>query len=524
MPSRPSRVVVPALLAALGLSACMESPNHGETFSFTTLNHGMSFSGNYDKPNIQVDVLALNNPKLSPSVLSNWTIIGSTFTGTSPNYWNSSDPYYTWSSGGYIAPSAHPERWPQGGIARVRAIARDPDRPNYDLVTFDEDYYDCKIAHASESWEAIGNDCASDDTPYATIVSTTPTPADPQFTTPPPFLNLKGNAGSTTSAYYSTIGAPSTLSAFKTNYGFGLRGTDEATATYYNDGDLGIGREMHCKSFTLLLGQVGRACYVTNYAPRDAQGNVIFGDATNSLSLAVSRTSPIATVAMVYTPAGTTNNVRFMVYDANGNLTDQAPLDSKKVNTSVPNNCLTCHAGSSTYDTTTDPAHPRITGASFLPFDVFSFQYSTQAGFTYNDQADALRRLNWHVSNTSPASGIMDLINGLYAPNAVSDSAAVANNTYIPTGWNDTKAHQKLYNTVVKPYCRTCHLSQTGAMNWLNATDFYNSASIIGSDVCNSHRMPNSEHTQIKMWQSSARAHLTAQLGINDPCTPDVHF
>jgi hypothetical protein len=60
------------------------------------------------------------------------------------------------------------------------------------------------------------------------------------------FLGKKGAiTPADTVAYYNAIGAPSTLASFKSSFGFP---TGEVTATYYNDGDLGLVREMHCRA------------------------------------------------------------------------------------------------------------------------------------------------------------------------------------------------------------------------------------------------------------------------------------
>ena len=56
------------------------------------------------------------------------------------------------------------------------------------------------------------------------------------------------------------------LTEFKTIFGFGTG----VTATYDNDGDLGLGREMHCKAYPHPLG-FGVACYATNYSGTDGQ-------------------------------------------------------------------------------------------------------------------------------------------------------------------------------------------------------------------------------------------------------------
>ena len=65
-----------------------------------------------------------------------------------------------------------------------------------------------------------------------------------------PFLTFKGTGNDTEAGeYYSnldlTLGSASTLDQWKSLYGF--NGVNDVRAVYYNAGDLGFGREMHCR-------------------------------------------------------------------------------------------------------------------------------------------------------------------------------------------------------------------------------------------------------------------------------------
>ncbi|NJM42019.1 MAG: hypothetical protein HC853_15340, partial [Anaerolineae bacterium] len=73
------------------------------------------------------------------------------------------------------------------------------------------------------------------------------------------WLSLKG-VGSATEAgqYYAEIGAPADFNAWKAAY---FNSGTEVVAKYYNAGDLGFGRNMHCKQQA--NGDV--ACYVANH-------------------------------------------------------------------------------------------------------------------------------------------------------------------------------------------------------------------------------------------------------------------
>src|SRR5690606_8537766 len=111
-----------------------------------------------------------------------------------------------------------------------------------------------------------------------------------------PYLSRKGNLfppgtpnrdvaiNYETMSYYANaktgadgVSGGSVLDTFKTLQDFRNRyfpGKTERIAKYYNRGDLGIGREMHC----VFASGGESACYVFNFAPKDANGKLVFGD------------------------------------------------------------------------------------------------------------------------------------------------------------------------------------------------------------------------------------------------------
>ena len=419
------------------------------------------------------------------------------------------NPLYFWEVVAAPVPNgAAAARWPQGGLVRIRA--RDPKPPPNTgsgiLTTFDAINQSCLTSQPPGStWEAIGTACEGTGGKVATFVSTTNVPQTVEFG----FLGKKPEiTEAETNEYYGAIGAPKTLTKFKTKYGFG--GT-EIQATYYNDGDLGLGREMHCKAFPGAGGN-GIACYVTNYSGVDDTA-VFGGNPVTVLADAVARTSSFATVAMVYDPpAGSPNSVKFMVYDANDNLTPVAQLDSTGSNLSVPTNCMNCHGVDSSYNAGTN----KVTGAQFLPFDPFSFKYSTAPGFTEAEMGPHLRQLNALVTLTAPPSATMELIAGMYAPNLVTSPVAVANNDFVPDAWADALPGLDgvaIYRGVVKVGCRTCHVSATNAaLDFAQESDWSGPLkAVLLNDVCSPLRsMPQAERVMKKFWQSGARAYLTS--------------
>src|SRR5437868_221355 len=108
-----------------------------------------------------------------------------------------------------------------------------------------------------------------------------------------------------------------TLNAFIAHYGF--EGA-ETKAFYYNRGDLGIGREMHCVDRINAADQQV-ACYVKNFAAGDDGSEFTFGLSSDIAFKNLAAGHAFATVAMVYRNlAQPENKVFFVVYIAVGNL------------------------------------------------------------------------------------------------------------------------------------------------------------------------------------------------------------
>ena len=513
-------------IPALALAGCTIAPNNGTPFGGNVIGKPVTFNGYYNEPDalIRLDVLA--DARADPALAASWVQLTTTHTSNQPTYINApDDPLYDWSAIATPVPNlAAIARWPQGGLVRIRAVHPDAVAGDTGLVTFDvATYADCVQQQSAEnaSWATIGNKCAGISTPTLALVSTTNAPvASGGFLKKP--TNTDSSAAET-SHYYSVTGAPATLDDFKTLYGFG---PGNITATYYNDGDLGLGREMHCKGF-LSPGGLGIACYVTNYSGVDGVAAFDVAPAT-VLADAVARQHAFATVAMVYTPPGNQGNaVKFVVYGADGARATQAQLDSTGAHKSIPNNCMTCHGIDSSFNAGTGV----VTGARFLPFDPFSYQFSAQAGFTFAAQATALRQLNALVTLTSPTPATLGFITGLYAPKLVTDPTAVANPDLIPTAWatatTDLDA-TAIYKGLIKVACRTCHISSSApGLDFAQYSDYAALAPAIRSDVCGTtHVMPHAERVMKKLWASGGRAYLVASTPAGPfpdalaPCKP----
>lgn len=498
------------LVPLLCLLACQTGPYNGTTTAaVSVIGKSFLFQGYWNEPSEVISLQVMKDPSKDPSVAGNWVQFATATSSTTPTTVNSTDPLYYWSVTAAPVPSnLVAARWPQGGLVRVRAF-HDDANGGHVLTTFDDvTFPDClgEQLQAGADWATIGTRCAG--LGGVALVSTTNIPvAAGTASTGGGFLGRKGTITPVdTINYYLATGAPGSLGAFKSTYGFP---TGEVTATYYNDGDLGLGREMHCKSTGL-----GVACYVTNYS--GVAGKADFNQPVATvLADAVSRQHAFATVAMTYSGLPGPNAVKFVVYGADGNWQFDAQLDSTGNNKSIPNNCLACHGISSSYNPSTLTVSA---DARFLPFDPFSFQFSTASGWTFADQADKFRRLNALVRLANPSPAIAELIDGMYAPKSVFDATAVASDDFVPDAWanaNGSLAGTALYKGVVKVGCRSCHSSSTSSsLDFNSADDFSAWIGQIRNDVCGSnHIMPHAEHVMKRFWQSGARAYLVTGYG-----------
>jgi hypothetical protein len=498
------------VLGLIALAACQTAPLNGTTVDGPVVGRSFTFEGFWNQPDQVIRLQIMSDPAQNPAVSANWVQFATARSSTSPITVNRPEPLFHWSVTAIPVPStAVAARWPQGGLARVRAINIGQDGETA-LASFDSaTFTPCFDAHvaAGSDWVTIGTECQGLGRTSSTLVSTTNVPV-PSGTaaTGDGFLGRQGTVtAAQTAAYYTAIGAPATLAQFRTAFGFP---TGEITVTYYNDADLGLGREVHCKA----IANGGSACFITNYT--GVAGTAVFDrDPNIVLADAVARVRPFMTLAMVHDGTIGPNSIRFMAYNAAGNLATTVQLDSTGNNQSIPNNCLACHGINASFD----PATNVVTAeAKLLPFDPFTFRFSTSANFTFAAQADRIRRLNALVRGANPTNAITELINGMYAPRAVTDPTAVANDTFIPAAWaafNDNLDGEALYRGFIKVGCRTCHVSAAAVALDFNApTDMTALTPFMRISVCRTHSMPHAERTMRRFWQSGARAYLINAL------------
>jgi mono/diheme cytochrome c family protein len=306
-------------------------------------------------------------------------------------------------------------------------------------------------------------------------------------------------------------------------------GEVEYSTVYANGGDLGFGREMHCRRNLAADGQSDYACYVTNYdqPPKHVTDQQAAEDAAKGPNAG----NPDATVAMEYSrvenPSGdpiefpdSNRAVKFYAYDTKtGTQLFQADLDGYGARP-LPNLCVVCHGGKSAdaAKDLNDPSKgkkPAYTARSdvinekskFLPFDLHFFKF--QAANPKAAQEDSFRNLNIEIvkqvaTAINPADPVAELVTAWYPGNAGNqkDDAVIA-------GWNTGGAsnpnHQdnRMYRDVFARACRTCHVAQPyTAPSFTTVTDFRNQIGTVQTRVCVNKVMPHAQRTNEIFWSS----------------------
>jgi hypothetical protein len=151
--------------------------------------------------------------------------------------------------------------------------------------------------------------------------------------------------------------------------------------------------------------------------------------------------------------------------------------------------------------------------------------------------------MNNIVQKTNPAQPIQALIAGWYAcgvgnPGCAPDATFVPGGAACPPssapdfptcGWSQASVPsvnvdpKQFYLTVLKPYCRTCHVAQAPSFNVQNFTDFRSRASGVEFAVCQNLHMPDAEVPFNGFWKNSTAQDglsglLAAITGVPAPC------
>jgi len=333
--------------------------------------------------------------------------------------------------------------------------------------------------------------------------------------------------------YYSQAdprGERASFNLFKQKNNFGQptgAGEIEVQAQFANSGDLGFGRDMHCRRNAATDGSFDYACYVTNFGQPPAN-NPDQQDANDTVDPAA---HPDATVAMEFSrvenppgdPAEFPDNdraVKFFVYNTNdpdGLPLRKADLDGNG-NRPIPQLCMICHGGTSA-SVAADPANP--TGpkagafetradimsmrANFLPFDLHFYNFP--ASKSKASQQDDFKNLNIEIvqrvsSATGTGDAIVELVDLLYNHGA---SPTQLEQEVVPN-WDPANVNSnrhRFYRDVLARACRTCHVARPfGAPSFADPVDFEAGITNIQTRVCVQKVMPHAKRTSEIFWTS----------------------
>ena len=433
------------------LFGVIREPVHGAIVMGDPTTISLHVAGEYSVDGHTLSVQVLSNP----DDLASWTTIASA-------------PVATSAFAVDVVPGAEAGRWPVGGVLRLRVI--------------------------DEAGTALPFDRDEPEQNVVAVVNPGAPPASWHYLEERPVGSV-----TETDAYYAAVAAPATLADFITKFGLG---TGETLVKYYNAGDLGIGREMHCKATATPAG--GLACYVRNFG-------TFGGSKDDALAQLVAAGTPLATVAMVYTPPiDAPNAVAFMVYGPDNALIRNAQLDVAGNNTSIPQNCLSCHGAKSRYDATAHAA----TNARFLPFDPAAFEYAMAPGLDFPAQEASFRDMNTLVAAEGATPAVTDLVTGMFPAGAAYDAE------FVPEAWATKASDARVYKEAVAPFCRSCHATIVGASAFATPADLKGQRGGTLSRICGvgPHGMPAAQQTAKRFYESSARPLLLAWLAAPGAC------
>jgi hypothetical protein len=338
---------------------------------------------------------------------------------------------------------------------------------------------------------------------------------------------LQTNMTAYATAYYAAIDPNNdkdTLDKWKASNGFGDLTTGTETTVVFGDvRDLGYGRRMTARNITSGPNAGTIAVMVENYLVSPGTG---YAYSSFNLDAAVVRdqrwhvgtngiefSAASCTASDPATCVSTVKFAKFYTFDPNtGQRLLAANLDGRG-NKAMPGICITCHGGRGDPLTPPDtktggtglPLFPWVGNsasqkrgdvqAHMQPLIVDSFGYSTTPGYTRAEQEAALKTINQLVLCSYPVSIYATYPTGFtedacrrQASGSEWDGSAAAiiksayggdglpnatfSDTYVPANWSSL-GQTALYQNVVAPYCRTCHIQRgIAAMDDLNFDNY----------------------------------------------------
>jgi hypothetical protein len=308
-------------------------------------------------------------------------------------------------------------------------------------------------------------------------------------------------------------------------------GSSDAWAAYRNEFDLGFGRAMRARRDPA-TGDVAMIVHNFDSLYRAAAhvGCVELGGPANANAchgfVGLSGMGLSVAVAMEYRadPGGGAPYTRFFAYGPSGQRITHVDLDGRGEKY-LPHVCLNCHGGYAPDDATLADAVALTgqwpsadLGARFLPFALESFGYGATPpsysglpwphGFERADQEAMFLKLNELVLATNLNPEGAELIRGWYGAAAAATTlptGRVQDSHWRPpglaaTGWDESA---RLYDDVVRPYCRGCHLSFPG-LTFGTADSLRSMGYMAQLDVCEQRVMPHALRTYDQFWSSRA--------------------
>jgi hypothetical protein len=284
---------------------------------------------------------------------------------------------------------------------------------------------------------------------------------------------------------------------------------------YYNQNELGLGRELGCATFydsddTGAPAQ-GVACYVTNYGES-------FNDYEHAIADARLGRRYRNTVVLSYQPSLPVDyQVQFAAFDGQpdggGRLKSSAQLDLMG-DRPVPQICTNCHGG------VYDPSRRLVKNAHFLPANVFAVRYGADAPYRREDQSQSFRFINdlalamdLQLAERGRPDVLLtqaqrDYLRALYALSPDAKQIPPGSREQadgVPPSWSDTSDSRTIWRYAILPYCATCHnaLPPWGGNPVDNYRDFTESPqgwAAIRALLCERFEMPHAQPTLNKFW------------------------
>jgi mono/diheme cytochrome c family protein len=364
--------------------------------------------------------------------------------------------------------------------------------------------------------------------------------------------SFQTNSNPYASEYYKAVdpnNERTTLAAFKAVNGFGSTagGAQERLVVFRDVRDLGYGRRMTGRYVPSVGGVPERIVFIVeNYLVNVPGGgyNRINVDAavaqdskwhvgTNAIEWSCHPTDALAD------PTGCRRYAKYFNFGPDGNRQTFVDLDGRG-GKAMPGPCITCHGGRGD-PLEADGSFPKVwntllnrTGdvqARLHMFQVDTFEWSTTPGFTRSDQEAKLKDFNTWVLCSYPLPGggagpgctrqqaatnewqgtaaalVENAYGGPGLPNASFDDSVV------PAGWASQSA---LYQQVVRPYCRTCHIvrgtNNEDDIDFSSELKFRSYADRIKAHVFDRGNMPLALIVYTDFWKSGAPDQLAAYI------------